>query len=1518
MALEFMKIPGLHKILTSLDFKSYLIGVDKLPDYRAADYCTYFITEDANARSGKLYYNKTAQAKGGYAYEVCSHFKMSLAEHFTSMKYYEFSQVRPLAFRVYGTTTESGSTETYLELTLDNKNKIKTVSLGDINVDTDKNTYYRRNLSSNQVERIVPIASGANVFMRAQGYFYGRESNSGTIPGGWSVANSTYWKLSSDSATYTAINDTYSGDIASYEARNNCRVFVRLRSDSSTVLNTCILYNCGWYFGQSTPDMIYDIDTAMGSLMQSTMSVGTNLADKAMSSVSDIAFVKNKSYYIKTTSNDLAIKYSTSVSTDLMFYNVRWLFPSFKKLKVGIDYDYSTTIAQWRADHGDAVVYEESSNYWLQTNNFVGQLTRNYEWYERSGDRFPYVGFIAIATSNYNGQQRGGFYHAIKKEYALTEDDTRHFRWTDDLHTATVSKTYYEWDDRTNTYTARDGDPNGEGLIYRLMDGTTYFQKPIEEVYLAGKTYYSEDGDVLTGWVVGQPIEDGVCVDDRPCFYRNGWTMTPIPNDARFGVTSDTTPVSGKTYYIHTDGNTFAAIAPERFFTVTTDVIVHEGKEYFYITAESRKLTGLNKFVSFDARDYVGFEVGKLPYVIYENNMNGEIPTEVQICVPFGQYTKNGVTYFDGITVPNDVEIVVESRLGEAILPDCYYEKCYGMYVWEQYFLERGVSVTKPYNVTAIYVETGSGANTKIALNVMWTDPKFMLHIDDPNASPDAWAKTDVILEYVDEDTLDIEEIRLASEVATNDLYADEFLSLTSDNVRDFSGAIVPEETFKNAVTTGKIRIVATANTGIKSEYVVRPSKVVWVNSEKDFVPINPLDGTAVEGVEYFTINADGKEVKVADIVPYTSDVSGYYVKYQDNVETYVYDESTHKYNLLTIGSASYPVGQKVENQTLFTRITTNPEITIRDLVRAGLFDKLFTHSLSGGGVGTVLGECPIMQPDGSAYGNTNVTVVDVDGASLGYNIEQGYEDAIPPGEDSIVLAGDVTYYARKNVTLRACADESVDANNVYYDLVPVVDLSVYGGVGATLDTRGILFTRTHPNPHYRTYINTKNEKINTGPFQIDVTYSIRKNTEVAFVNLIPDYRGPDTVDPDPYNKDYYYAEETLGQWFHIPRKVSAEKPSTSPIYLYKPANGKGIIIATTSDVTFQPNKQYYRKNGSFYVKLISGTDYVVGDTVASFGETVYCDTTVDIDTDETYFNAVWDTDRSTTSATYGNWKFVKWTFNSNKKYYIHLNSSQYDYVIGDPIADWVAAEGTPVYIEMPGVSRYLDVTEFGIDALRGCTVPLYFKDIAIVDGEKTPVYTALSRPAHNVTFRYANPLPDQSTFGTIDGATEANTYWDNSLIRYNLMSTMEPDATITTGYKNYVDFYENHIIPVISSVFRDWNGANYNVSNVFDKFWIPCLGHFADTHIGNIDGIPSEGGPLDLYTKGIGQANFGSDIKFARKMYTSSGNAVPWFIRTCPKSASPGVVGVVNTDGVFVTYNKHTDCYIVPHFTVA
>ena len=1562
MALEFMKIPGLQKILTALDFKSYLIGVDKLPDYRNAEYCTYFITEDATARSGKLYYDKVPRAKGGYEYNVCSHFKMGFSDTFASMKYYEFNKVRPIAMRLYGSTTAEGDPSAYLHLTITKENKLETVDLASIVFDSDKYAYYRRNIDTGQMERLSCAQSGSNTFIRAQGNFYGRETASDSPPGGWSVANNTYWSLNSVTKVYTAINNSsLAGSIADYETANSCQVFVQARKDTSVSLNVCTLYNCGWYLGVSTTDTIYDVDVSMGSLSEYTMPIGTALCSRVMASTSDIVFAKNKSYYVRETMTGATIDYSNGITTSTRFYNVTWLFSNYRKLIPGVDYGY-TSIAEWRNDpeHPERLemdLVEENSNYWLQSANFVGELTRNHDWYERAGDRFPYVGFVAIATSNFNGQMRGGLYHAVKKEYALTEDEVHHFRWKDDQHTAEISKVYYEWDERTNVYTPRDGDASGAGRIYRLMDGSTYFQKPEERVYLEGKTYYNEQGEEYTGWITGQPVADNVRVADRQCFYKNGWTITPIANDARYGVTVDVTPVPGKDYFVHTEGNIFSQVPDDKFYTITADPVIRSGKQYYYITKESKNNVGINKFVEFPSSDYLNSEVNKLPYTIYENNKNGEIPTEVQFCVPFGIYTSGGESYFDGIQVPSGVEIVVESKNGEAILPDCYYEQCYGMYVWEQYFIERGVSVTKPYNVTALYVVTGSG-NTKITLNLMWTDPKFMLHQDDPTASPDAWAKTDVLLEYTDEVTHEKRTIRLASEVGTNDVYSEQFLSLTSNDVRDFSDNPVDETEFKYAVQHGKISIIATANTGIHSEYVVRPSKVVWVNSEKSFVQINPLSGVAVEGVEYYTINGDGKEVKVADVVPYTTDVSGYYVKYQDGLETYELDESTSKYNLLTIGTASYPVGTKVEGKTLYTRITENPEMTIRDIVRAGLFGKLFTTALSGH-VGSVLGECPIRTPDGTTYGNANVTVVDCDGAALGYNIEQGYMDAttiftltsdLVFDESKIyftesngvyskadVVAGDsvtadtyyemsygeitldpnTTYYAKKCVTLKACADESKDVNEVYYDLVPVVDLSVYGDPNTRkLSTRGVLFTRTHPNPHYNIYINTKNQRVNTGRFELDVTYSIRKANEVQFVVLNPDYRGPNTAIPDPYNVQYYYAGEELGTWDDIDPKDVSIKPSESYIYLSKPANGKGIIIAVTTDETFIADKRYYKKEGTIYTELVPGVDYDPSDSISDFGVTVYCDTVVDVDTDTTDFDAVWEQNPDSNSTTYTWWRFKNWAFKSLKKYYIHYNSC--DYEIGDYIADWSSAHSTSVYKEKSGVNEYLDVTSFGMDALRGCPIPLYVKDIAIVDGHRTETYVALMRPAHNVTFRYNVPLPSTSTFGTILGATEANTYWDNSLVRANLRSWGEPDASIATGYKDYCEFYENHIIPTISTVFKNWHNESYETAQVFDKFWIPCLGNFAENRLGDIEGIPSEGGPLDLYTKGIGQAYRIGNVKLGRTVRTGGGVSVDWFIRTCPKSTSPGVVGYVDANGNFMHCAKSVAKYIVPHFTIA
>ena len=1541
MALEFMKIPGLQKILTSLDFKSYLIGVDKLPDYRDASYCTYKITSDAEARSGKLYYNKVPQARGGFAYEPCSHFKLEFAKHLAACTPYEFCKITPVAILLKGTNT-------YKYCTVDTDGTVKEVTLSNININNDQTMYYYRNLNSNKLERLAFHVSGSDVFIRAQGYFYGRETSSSSWMAGMTAVNNTYYTVANGASKFNALNGVTYGSIATYESTHNCAVYVRVRSESSSALTATIVYNCGWYLGAGNSDTIYNVDLSMGALTEYNLSTSTPLAEQSMIITSDAAFIRGKTYYIKTVPTLSSVEViGTDGSTKTNVNNVTWLFSNFRAL-AKTEYNSYPTIAAYLEDHPGVDVYEENSNYWLQPSGFVGLLTRDYDWYERVGDRFPYAGFVAIATSKYNGQQIGGFYHAKQRQYQLTEDSVHHFRWADASHTSKNSKTYYEWHQATNEYIARDGSEGN--LVYRLPDGTSYFQKPTTSTYVEGESYYEFDNTskkyiAHTGWVAGQPISSKALVATRKCYFRNNWDI--IEMGVMYGVTNDVTPVAGKTYYVYTDNNSFAPVSDDQFMTTTTDERFRNDKEYYYVNPNNTSAVGMNKFVKFDASSYIDVEVNRQPYTIYEKNKSGTIPTEVQFCVPFTASIVDGVVVADGYLIPNGINVVVESLCGEAILPDSYYEACEGMYVWEQYFIERGTSVTKPYNVKAIYVDTGSEARPNVTLNLMWTDPKFMLHKDDPNASPDVWAKTDVDLEYVDPDTLKTETIRLVSEVATNDVYSEDFFTVDASTATTFSGHAIDALTFSRAVKTGVIRITATAATGITSEYALRPSKIVWINSEKTFV--NMLGGTAVTGVRYYTINADGKETELADVVPYVTDVSSekIYIKYQKEIETYVGDGSSR--NLIVIGDSAHRDGTIVPTDTaLYTRVTADPEITMRELIREGLFEKLFSAASGGFNVtGSLLGGVPLLKVDGSNYGNVSVTVVDVDGANLGYNIGQGFVDVLTGVEDDHIILNDETvYYAKQSVTERACADESNDINNIFYELVPVVDITKYAEDGSgrfsnTEGNKGVLFTRTHPNPHYRHYINSKNVRVTstTDKFEVGVTYNVRKEGVVEFVVLHPDYRGANTTNPLRATVPYFYYKGEPGDlWEELPLKTTGD-PSTSYVYLNKPANGKGYRVSNVTSGSFTSEDRYYKfVDGVGYKLLERDTDYTVGDDITSVGYEVYKEWIEEFDMDESDFWMEWEknTDAKTTSV--GLWRFVTWRFHNNRKYYIHYedvaDGGLAEYHIGDNIANWVDENGRAVYVERPGVSEFLDVTEFGNDALRACTVPLYVKDKGVVDGVKKDIYVPLDRPAHNATFRYQYPLSNTSGFGLIGGSTVNNTYWDNSLARNTLMSFGTPKPG-KAGYKDYVEFYENHIIPVISTVFKNWKYHvveegriefdEFDSVRVFDKFWLPCLGNFSVSSVkdtvngGVIEGVASEGGGLDLYMKGIGQSAFGDELLMARKVRTAGGTGVNWLIRTCPMTTGgTPVVAMVDVNGNLVTSNKTTARYLVPHFTIA
>lgn len=1560
MALEFMKIPGLHKILTALDFKSYLIGVDKLPDYRAADYCSYFITEDAAALIDKLYYRKVAGAKGGYTYEPCSHVKLSIKDHLSACRFFEFYGVTPRIFRV----VDGNNVARYLQIdpTHLTYSIVAPADIGNISVNINSATYWRRNIETNSVEQIVLFESGTNAYIKAQGYFYGRATASDSPV--WGVANNTYY-TSTNGSSFTALNGKEFGSIAAYEEEHpGTHVYILFNTGTSTTLTTCKFYNCGWYIGTAELTALYDIDLSMGNLSSVTLPVGYKLANNGMNRTRDLIFSRGKTYYMYGTDTSITIKTSSGTLS-----NVTGLFPNYITLKPGDgEYDYTIggSIAEWMASHTDPTthasleVFEDSNNFWKQANDFVGELTRYHEWYERSGERFPYVGFIAIATSNYNGQQRGGMYHSVQKEYALTEDEVHHFRWTDDAHSGTVSKTYYEWNESTNTYTPRDGDEFGNGLIYRYLDGDSYFQKPIEDKYLPGKTYYSSQSGAAVTVTPGDPVADKIYVADRRVFLRSGWNITEINNADRYGVTTDVYRDHDKHYYIHLGNNGFSEIIDGNFFSSTRDqyfwfdhlptghityqrgfiygiengtnhcidklnspddseepdyqygdtipenqrtsTFIHVDRQYYYVSEESKHNVGLSKFIPYTLEnfsDYNGKLISMQKYAIYQKDDIGELPTEVEICVKFGEYTKTvdgePVTYFDGYRIPSDLELVLESVNGEAILPDSYYEKCHGMFVWKQYFTERGVSVTTPYNVTAWYQET----STKAIMYLKWSDPKFMLHKDDPTASPDAWAKTEVYLEYPNTDTGLTESIEIVAEVGSNDNYAQEFFQLDSQNAYIF-GSITAKhgnDKIKEAIRTGTVRIVATAVTGITSEIRIKPSKVVWTNSTKKYVALTGTGGTAVPGVVYYTTNAEGKETIVPDVYPYVTDITGYYVKYQRDLETYVYDSSAEKYSLIVVGTDDYPEGAIAEG-TLYTRIPEHPEVCIRDLIREGVFRDLFAP-------GCEISNAPVRNSTGASanYTGVNVKVVDVDHVNLCNPIEQGYEDIVTQDNPTPTLDANTQYFAKQSVSLKTCADDTKDNNDICYDLVPVVDINNYGGTGSLWTTPGVLFTKTSSKPHYKHFMQAR-YRVATGLFEVGKTYATRIAGTLSYETLVPNY-GTYSGIVDPYTTElYYYSGPTTNNFTSVPLPVvPGESIAIGTTYSAKPefdesnfdALWEYVGYVETTDETFVHGKNYYRHDSEsdLYILMVEDVDWTAEDSIPQFGQTVYV-------------------------ATETPWKFMGWECKPHLNYYV-ANVSP-DYNIGSRISEY----GYTVYTPITGPTEdYIDVSDVGLDILRTSAEPLYIEDTIFRNNRPVKVLKQISRYEHNATFKYV-VSPGNSVYSDI----EDDTYWDTSTARSSLQNLATPDST-KTGVDTYRDFFNNHIAYAANTVFKDLEIEDHQVINgsktvVADLFWLPCLSQVNANYVHDylsigdgqiVTGFPSEGSLLELYADPYSIVT--STRANLTALGTKSGSSnISWLVR----SALPAAAVIMYSSKSYepTEIGKTTSQPLVPYFTIA
>lgn len=302
-----------------------------------------------------------------------------------------------------------------------------------------------------------------------------------------------------------------------------------------------------------------------------------------------------------------------------------------------------TLMTGWKA--GDIIsdvstVYNRGDDIWLVNSSIIGELTHGKRYFERTGRRFPYEGFVAVATEAASGYSKGTLYRCVRDRYNLTEDTIRNW-----------DKSYFEYHEDTARYVERDA---GSDMMYRAVDGNTFiqaadtdvfvngvvyywdlsldygvmtFETPISvianEKYTSGNTYFRKDengyykklyegddykngdttnsNDVYTtndGYIIGEYISDYVDENDeypgirnRKLFWRNGWNFNHITN--LYGITTDTKfDFSKRKYYVYRGtGYEFEEITANNVYTITPDEVFG----YRKYTAENYGFVGYRR-----------------------------------------------------------------------------------------------------------------------------------------------------------------------------------------------------------------------------------------------------------------------------------------------------------------------------------------------------------------------------------------------------------------------------------------------------------------------------------------------------------------------------------------------------------------------------------------------------------------------------------------------------------------------------------------------------------------------------------------------------------------------------------------------------------------------------------------------------------------------------------------------------------------------------------------------------------
>lgn len=292
-----------------------------------------------------------------------------------------------------------------------------------------------------------------------------------------------------------------------------------------------------------------------------------------------------------------------------------------------------TLMTGWKA--GDIIsnvstVYHRGDDIWLSNQDILGKQTYGNGYYERTGKRYPYEDFLAVATEATDGYARGGLYKCKRMKYLLTEDSIRNWE-----------KSYFEYHSDTNTYVEKTADAED---VYRLTDGSNFIQTPDTDVFVDGVVYYTSiDGSELlkfstpskatpgskysSGNVYYKKVVDGdevrykrlwenedykgddtIATDDiyyldfyastkplskyvigsyisdyykensfypglrnRTLYWRNGWEFTKVENE--YGITTDTKfNFSAKKYYCYKGyGYEFDEINASNVFSIHPD-----------------------------------------------------------------------------------------------------------------------------------------------------------------------------------------------------------------------------------------------------------------------------------------------------------------------------------------------------------------------------------------------------------------------------------------------------------------------------------------------------------------------------------------------------------------------------------------------------------------------------------------------------------------------------------------------------------------------------------------------------------------------------------------------------------------------------------------------------------------------------------------------------------------------------------------------------------------------------------